>query len=484
MAGEKVYRWSFIDRASIAVINLVTNLILARLLTQGDFGLLAMVALFTVIAADLSGCGLSDGLIHKPNPTESDYSTVFIFNSAVGLTLGSAFFLSAPLWANFFGYSEITSIMRIFGVSFFFQTMGYVQETRLRKQLKMKTVCLVRVGATLTVSVMAIIVAMLGGGYYALVCTQILLNFIIFIYYTIASRWFPRLQFSKQAFREFFSYGFHLMLAYLATIIERNINPAVLGRYYNPAASGVYYQGGKLAQVPYGVSESSINAPFFVVASNEENPDRQRRLVEEMTTTMLTINFSIIALLFAAATPIIGCMLGAKWMNCIPIFRILLFAECLFAIKQYFITLCKLRAKTRFVRNLGFAEVAFQLALLAIFWRYGIELIAATQVAGVAFATIVYTIYSARTLKFFTLRGIAAIIGRAAWIPLIAGLLTAAALYLFAPYAPTGTFARTNISALANCLVACTTFGATTLLLGAATNSGLYLLLRQKLRKR
>lgn len=470
MAGEKVYRWSFIDRASIAVINLVTNLILARLLTQADFGYLAMVALFTTIASDISSCGLSDGLIHKPKPTEMDYSTVFIFNAGVGLILGLSFFICAPLIANYFGHEEIVSIMRIFGVSFIFQTMGYVQETRLRKHLKMKTVCFVRVGATLTVSVMAITIALAGGGYYALICTQILLNFFIFVYYTIASRWFPRLQFSVSAFRELFSYGIHLMLAYMATIVERNINTFILGRLYTPAASGVYSQGGKLAQVPYGVSEASINVPFFVVASNELNPQRRRALINEMTSTMLIINFSIIALLFSAAEPIVDCLLSTKWHNAIPIFRILLFAECLFAIKQYFITLCKLKAKTRFVRNLGFIGVAVQLALLAIFLHKGIYIIAATQVAGVAFSSVVYAIYAVRTLKFFTLHELVGIFFRSAWIPLLAAIATAASISI------------ATMPALLGSVIACLTYGIVSLGLGAITHSGLYMLLHKKLK--
>lgn len=467
MAEPRVYRWSFIDRTSIAIINLATNLVLARLLTEADFGLLAMVALFTMIAADLSGCGLSDGLIHKPKPSESDYSTVFIFNSAVGLLLGTAFFLSAPWLAQFLGHEEIKVIMRIFGVSFFFQSMGYVQETRLRKQLKMREVCFVRVGATLTVSVTAIIIALLGGGYYALICTQILLNFVIFVYYTIASRWFPRLQFDLRAFREFFFYGIHLMVAYLANIVQRNINTTILGRFYSSAASGIYYQGAKLSTVPFGVTESSINAPFFVVASNEADPDKQRQLVLNMTATILTVNLTIAALLFSAADPIIEFLLGAKWMNAIPVFKILLFAECLFAVKQYFITLCKIKEKTRFVRNVGFAEVAIQLALLLIFYRHGILWIAGTQVAGIALACCIYALFTSRRLKFFSLRRLLVIACRCGWIPAVSAAATLVALNFSETYP------------FVNCAVAAVTFGGTSLILGAITNSGVYALLRR-----
>lgn len=467
MAKERVYQWSFIDRASIAVINLATNLVLARLLTEGDFGLLAMVALFTTIAADLTSCGLSDGLIHKHQPTETDYSTVFIFNTAVGMLLGFIAFISAPWLAQYMGHEELKIIMRIFGISFFFQSMGYVQETRLRKQLKMKEVCFVRVGATLTVSVAAIIIALNGGGYYALICTQILLNFVIFIYYTIASRWFPRLHFDPRAFREFFGFGIHLMLAYLANIIERNINTTILGRFYSSAASGIYYQGAKLSVVPYGVSEASLNAPFFVVASNEEDNDEQRRLVQTMTGTSLTINFTILAILLSCATPLIEFLLGSKWLNVIPVFRILLFAECFFALKQFFTTLCKLRARTRFVRNLGFLEVILQLGLLWVFYKDGILWIAATQVIGVAFSLTVYAIYCSRKLKFFSLRQLAGIVVRSLWNPLIAGITAAVILCVL------------NSTAFVNCVIAGATFVAVTLGLGAATNSGIYLIINR-----
>ena len=183
MGEGNVYKWSFIDRISIALINFGVNIALARMLTADDFGLLAMIAIYTAIASDLSSCGLSDGLIHKTHPTDSDYSTVFVFNTVVGLVFGLIFFFTAPLTASFFGHEELTGIMRVVGICFFFQTMSYVQETRMRKQLRMRTMCLVRVGATITVSVLGIIAAAMGYGYKALVITQVTLSFFFFIYY-------------------------------------------------------------------------------------------------------------------------------------------------------------------------------------------------------------------------------------------------------------------------------------------------------------
>lgn len=472
MKEGNVYKWSFIDRVSIAVINLTTNLVLARLLSSADFGLLAMIAIFIAIANDFSGCGLSDGLIHKQRPTELDYSTVFIFNGIFGIIFSLSFFFGARLVAEFFGHEELVDIMRILGVCFFFQSMSYVQETRLRKQLKMKSLCIARVGATLTVSVLGIIVAAMGYGYKALICTQILLSFFFFLYYTVASRWFPKIQFSMRAFKEFFNYGVHLMLAYFAARIGKNINMFVLGRFYSsPSLSGIYYQGAKLSGVPYGVSEASLTTPFFVVASNEDDELKRAALIKRMTGTMFSINLSLLTYMLMIAAPIILFMFGSKWAAVVPVFRILAVADCLFCFKQFFITVCKVHGRTVFVRNMGFCEVVFQLLLLLVFYRYGILWIAATQLFGVAFAVGVYSVYCSRRVGAFGLRELAGIFGLSAWLPAVAALVGFAVSLLLPVACPL----------FVQCMALTLAYAAVTCALGALTGSGVYPLLKARL---
>ena len=473
MKQGNVYKWSFIDRASIAVINLAVNLTLVRMLTESDFGLLAMITIFIAVASDLSSCGLSDGLIHKANPTELDYSTVFIFNSAFGLFFGLCFFFGAPLVAHFFGHEELVVVMQSLGVCFFFQSMSYVQETRLRKMLRMKTVCFVRVGATLTVSVLAITAAALGYGYKALICTQIMLGFFFFVYYTIASGWFPKLRFSRAAFKEFFGYGVHLMLSYLASLIGRNINTSVLGRFYTSALSGVYYQGAKLAATPYGIMESSLNNTFFVVASNETDTVRRGKLIKNMTSTILAIDISLVMFIVMIASPAIALLFGEKCLAVVPVFRILAFSEATWCFKNFFMTICKVHDRTNVVRNMGFAEVAFQLLLLIIFFRMGILWIAFTQLCGQLFALCIYALYSTRRLCVLRLRELLAAVWSTLWLPVLAAAVSFA-LWCAIP---------ASWPPFASCAVLTLTYASVLLGIGAATGSGIYPLIREKILK-
>ncbi len=472
MGNSSAYKWSFFDRGGLAVINFTVNLVLARMLTKADFGLLAMIAIFTGIAQNLSSCGLSDGLIHKTDPSEDDYSTVFMFNAGVGLLMGLIFFFTAPLIAAYFGHDELIVIMRTLGVCFFFQTMSYVQETRLRKEMQFRKICLVHIGATVTVSVLGIVAASRGMGYKALICTQIMLGFFQFVYYLIASGWFPRLVFRLKAFKEFFSYGVHLMISYIATMIGSNINTFVLGRFYSsPSQSGVYYQGAKFANVPFSVSELSLNIPFFVVASNETDAARRRQLFSDMFGTIVAVNSCILMLMLVVAGPVIDLLYGAKWHESIPVFRILALAEFLLCVKAFYQTVCKVYGRTRFVRDMGFAATAIQLLLLWIFYRYGILVIAWTQVAGVAIVVIIYTFYChGVSMMSIRLRSLAAIAVRSCWLSVVSGLVSLAVL-----------MAVSSLPVFVVCVLVSLAYCATLVLLGEWLRPTVYMQLRDRI---
>lgn len=398
-AKENVYKWAFIERVLIAVINFGGNIILARMLSTDDFGLLAMIAIFTATAFNLSSCGLSDGLVHKLHPTPLDYSTVFVFNSSIGLLFGLSAIIFAEPIAGFFGHAEIAWIMRAYGVCFFFQTMSFVQETRLRKQLEMKKLCIARVAASITALVLGILLAALGCGYWALVSTQIFLSFFIFIYMVGLARWFPRIAFSVKSFKEFFNYGIHLMLAYLTNVVEQNINTFVLGRCYTSAQTGIYSQGAKLANVPFSVTEASLNSPFFVVASNEADAGRRRAAILSMMKNIVSINAAIALLLVLISRPAVEVLYGSKWIESAPILAVLALYGCLMCLKYFFQTIFKVYGLTKYVRNLTLCELAFQLCLLGLFYRMGLIAVALTQLSAIAVFVCIYTVIVSRTIS-------------------------------------------------------------------------------------
>ena len=475
MSNAKVYKWSLIERITVAVLNFGGNIALARMLTTADFGLLAMIAIFIAIASDLSSCGLTDGLIHKAHPTKEDYSTIFVFNTAFGLLFGLSFFFGAPLVAGFFGHEELKGIMRVLGICFFFQTMSFVQETKLRKELEMKKICFVKVGATITSLALGLTLAAVGFGYWALVCTQILLSVFIFLYYLAASRWFPKIAFCSKSFKELFSFGIHLVLAYIGTVIGKNINTFVLGKFYAPSTSGVYSQGAKLANVPFSVTENSINSPFFVVASNETDPETQRNLIRNMLSVIVGVNGLLLCFMLVIAAPGIAALYGEKWMGAVPVFRILALFEFLCCVKAYFQTVCKVHGRTVFIRNLSFAEVAFQLLLLSIFYPDGLIWVAWTQIGG-GFQNVVVHSFLYCHLTRQRHRDLAATMARALCLPFVGGF--------FATGVSIAVYALVDVPAIIMCLIIAAAYAVSIVGMGEITKPYVYMTLRQRFLKR
>lgn len=384
-----VYKWSAIDRVCNSVMTFVGNVILARILSPYDFGLLAMTAIFVAIAYNVSGCGLSDGLIKKANPTNRDYSTVFVFNLVFGLAFCVVFiFLAQPI-ANFFGYKELEQIMWAIGICFVFSAMTFTQETKMRKELDMKRMAVVRLSATASSLILGIYLALAGYGFWALVSTRIFLSIFLFIYYVILSRWMPKIAFYSDSFKEMFGYGVHLMLSYVFTQIGRNVNSFVLGRY-SPVAAGVFSQAQKLQEVPYSIIESVFNWPFFAVLSNEQDAQKRRKLAQDMFQNILWIGVVIGALLVLLASPGIRVLYGEKWIEAIPIFRLLILYGIFTSMKYFFQTILKTYGNTRTIKNLTFIEIVLQLVLLAIAFRFGIYWITISQIVALGIIMLFY----------------------------------------------------------------------------------------------
>lgn len=427
--GKGVYKWMAVDRIATTAITFTGNIVLARLLSPFDFGLLAMVAIFIGVAYNASNCGLSDGLINKQRPTATDYSTVFVFNVLMGLAFCVAFILLATPVAEFFGYEELVWIMRAVGLGTLCSTLSLVQETRMRKELRLKQMCLVRVSANFSAVSLGIWLAWAGYGYWGLVSCRVFVTVFTCIYYIAVSRWFPGIRFSIESFKQFFSYGINLMWSYMLGIVIRYINSTALG-HRSSVESGLYSQGQKMMEVPFNLTEAIFNWPFFAVAANE--PDQQRRhdLCTEMLQWLMLLNAVLGFVLCLAAWPGFYIVFGEKWISAVPVFRILLLFGFATSMKAFFQTIVKLHSRTYIMRNLTFVEFGLQITLLVIAWPFGLNAIAWSQSLAALILLAIYAAYYIRlekvTLAQFLSRVTTPII-----VPSIAFLLSCGAYSLW-----------------------------------------------------
>src|SRR5690625_3478504 len=199
--------WSFLDLMANQGIQFLIMIILARILIPEHFGLLGMIMIFVALSQTLVDSGFSQALIREEKVERKDYSTTFIFNVVFSVAIFVAIYFVAPLISKFYSEPQLVPILRVIGLTVFFQAISIVPRTMLTRDVDFKSQTKVSVIASLSSGVVAIIMAFNGFGVWALILrivTQEAIKSLMLIYLT---RWKPVLEFSFTSFKKFYSFG-------------------------------------------------------------------------------------------------------------------------------------------------------------------------------------------------------------------------------------------------------------------------------------
>ena len=188
--------WSALDNAARYGMQFCIGIVLARLLSPDDYGLLGLAGIFTVVCTALVNGGFTTALIRKKEVSDDDYNTVFICNLGMSLLLYAVTFICAPLIANFFERQELTALARVSSLGLIIGALGLVQQTRLTKRIDFKTQTKITIVASAVSGVAGIGMALAGFGVWALVTQQLMIQILETLQLYIYNRWLPRLRFS------------------------------------------------------------------------------------------------------------------------------------------------------------------------------------------------------------------------------------------------------------------------------------------------
>ncbi|WP_146075595.1 lipopolysaccharide biosynthesis protein, partial [Vibrio jasicida] len=223
-------KWSAIERILTQAIQLIVMLILGRMLGPSAFGLIAMLTIFIAISQTMVDSGFSSALIRKQDRKEVDFSTTFYFNILVSIACYILLFCSAPYIALFFDQPTLTLLLRVLGVGVVINALAVVQRAKLTIEVDFKTQAKASFLAVVFSAVIAITMAYLGYGVWALVAQTLSFYVVSAIALNILSPWVPKTGFSKESFTELFGFGSKLLLSSLIDTIYNNIYQLVIGK--------------------------------------------------------------------------------------------------------------------------------------------------------------------------------------------------------------------------------------------------------------
>lgn len=306
--------WSAIDNVAQYGVTFVVSIVLARLLSPDDYGLLGLIAIFTAVCGTLINAGFTTALIRKQDTTDDDYNTVFIVNLGMSLLLYGIIFFCSPLIADFFQREELVWLTRVSSLGMIVGALSLVQQTRLTKRIDFKSQTKITIVASISSGIIGIALALMKFGVWALVAQALSSQLIRTVLLWHVNKWIPQLCFSIKSFNELFGFGWKLMVSGVIDTVWKELNQFVVGKFYSPATLGQYTRAKHFSQLLSSNLTSVVQRVTYPVLSNIQD-DKQRMINAYRKIIKTTMFVTAISMFFlgAISEPLFYCLIGPKW---------------------------------------------------------------------------------------------------------------------------------------------------------------------------
>ena len=316
---EKTIRgvgWSAADAFLAQGVSFIVGLVLARLLSPEEYGLIGIVTIFTTVLLGIIDCGFSNALIRKIKVTEDDYSTLFIFNTIISLVMYGILYVGAPFIAHFFERPQLEPLTRVMGLLLIFQTVSIVQYTILSRDIDFKTKTKASLISAIISGIIGIAMAILGYGVWALVFQQLSRQLLYSVFLWMYIKWLPKLSFSVDSFKYMWGFGWKLLVSGLLDRIWAQLYQVVVGKFYSPASLGQYSRAKEYANIFSSNLTTIVQRVSFPVLSQVQN-DEERMVLAYRRVIKTTMFITAVILIFMAAIsePFIYCLIGPQWLE-------------------------------------------------------------------------------------------------------------------------------------------------------------------------
>ncbi len=426
----KALGWSFVDKFGQQFIYLATGIVLARILSQADYGLVGMLAIFIALSNVLLDSGFGGALIKKQDATQADFNAVFYFNVFVSVVLYLVLFFSAPLIAEFFGEPQLVVLSRVLFLTILFNAFNFIQTIQLTKHLHFNRLAKINFAALFLSSAVAMILAICGMGVWALVSQTLLLALFKSLLLWMFNRWRPSWGFSMQPLREAFAFSSHMLASGLINVIFNNIYSVIIGKVYNKVELGYYQQANKYQDIPVSLISNTFRTVALPVFSNV-NSDNERlgRVLQKTNKSIAFVLFPVLLGLFVIAEPLLVGMIGEKWLPSVSIFRILLLSGLFSVFAQVFNELLVAKGKSRTYLRVEIAKKSFLVLAILCTFQWGVHALAWGWVAYSFFAMLLSGYYACRIISY---RFRAFFISISPYLMLALGMALVAGVFYFA----------------------------------------------------
>ena len=377
--------------------NLLVGIVLARLLSPKEFGLIGMLAIFIAVSQAFINSGFTEALIRKNNCSQDDYCTVFYFNILAGFALYLVLFFCAGMISKFFNEPQLVPLTRVLSSVLVISSIGMIQLTILRKEINFKLQTKITLVAAAFSGAVSIGMAFFGWGVWSLIWKLVLYQFMMTLLLWFWNDWRPKLSFSIASFRELFHFGSKLLLSSILYRIHVNIYYVVIGKFFSVNILGYYTYAYNLSQFPaqnINLVIQQVSYPIF--SSIQDDLERFKRGYKKLLKNTMFISFMLMFSIAASAEPLILTLIGKKWLPAVPYLRLLCFVAMTYPLHALNLDILKIKGRSDLFLTMEIVKILLAIPVIFVGIFLGIK----SMIIGmILFSIVAYFINSFWTGK-------------------------------------------------------------------------------------
>ena len=392
--------WSSFERFGAQAIQFIFGIILARLLSPEDYGLIAMPLIFLALAQCLIDSGFTSAIIRKPSLKEEDLSTAFFFSVIVGIVCYIILFLLSDTIAGFYNVPELSNILRITALATIINPLCIVQQSVLTRKLEFKIQAKISIVSQLLTGVIGLSLAYSGFGVWSLVIQQIGGLLLRTILLWIFGKWYPKTGWSKVSFDYLWGYGSKILLSSILETIYSNIYPFIIGKFYKPADLGNYTRANTFANFPSSNVTTILQKVTFPVLSSIQDDDiRLQTNYRKFIKLSCYVIFPLMMGLSSSANSVVNVLLGEKWEGCVILLKIVCFNLMWFPVHAINLNLLQVKGRSELYLKLEIIKKIVGFTILIISVPFGLVPLMIGGVVTSVFALFINTYYTGKLIN-------------------------------------------------------------------------------------
>lgn len=392
-------KWGLLQKLTMQPIQLVYGMVLARLITPEEMGIVGLTAIFFAIAGQLASAGFGAALVRKIDRTEADCSTMFWFNLGMSFLMGLILFLLAPWFTQFYNQPELLWLTRVSAIMMFVNSSASVHWTLYQCRRDFKTPAIVSCITSIAGMPVCLTLAWMGWGVWALMWQGVFSSLLSLGIIWVISPWKPRFVFTGKSFHQLFAFGSKLALSGLLHVFYQNIRTFIIGKFYSPAQLGLYNRGYHLALVVPETLNGVISSVVYPVLAPLQNDDTRLTRVYRLYIKISTLVLAWCCMIMVAlAHPLVLVFYGKNWLSCVIYLQIIAFGAATDHITSINLNLLMVKGRSDLFLRLEIIKKSISLAMLFYAATISVEAICWAICIYIQIAIFINTYYTGKLL--------------------------------------------------------------------------------------